>query len=344
MILVTGAAGYIGSQIVHALYRLYDQPRVIGVDNLSTGHACPLPHGFECFHGEIGAGQFMTNLMDRYKVTQIIHCAAKVVVPESVEQPLVYYRNNTADSFRLIEVAVKARVQGFVFASTAAVYGTPDLVQRPLREDDPCRPCSPYGQSKLMVEQYLRDVHTAEGLSVVILRYFNVAGADPLMRTGPRTEAASHLIPRVVRAGLGLIPKLFLYSQSDTRDYVHVADIADVNIRALEWANREGGCLTLNVGTGVKTTGIDVLTCTAGILAHYIPFELAQRREGDPPSVVADIRQIGAKLNWAPQYSLHQIIEDAIRWERSKSTTSNLMTPCHTPTILTGSPAPLPRR
>lgn len=315
-ILVTGAAGYIGSATVHGLYRKH---KVIGLDNLSTGKTCPLPAGFDCFHGEVGSRAFVGNLIDRYKVKQIVHCAAKVVAPESVDKPVEYYRNNAIDTMTLYEVAAKHRVQGFVFASTAAVYGSPDLIDRPLREDDPCRPCSPYGWSKLMAEQYMRDVHEVTGMNTVILRYFNVAGADPAGAYGPCTEYGSHLIPRVVRAALGLMPKVLVYGDgADRRDYVHVEDVARANRLALKWTEHDAGLLTLNVGTTVGFSAMNVIDCVQKTLGVKVPWDYAQRREGDPASIVASTKLITERFDWRPQYALKQIVEHAAQWEQTK--------------------------
>lgn len=314
-ILVTGAAGYIGSQIVHHLYRLYDQPKVIGVDNLTSGYTCNLPHDFECFMGDSGQPVFMNNLIQRYKVKQIIHCAASVVVPDSVANPQAYYFNNTVKSFELISVAIKNKVEGFVFSSSAAVYGEPEFA-RPIREDDPTRPCSPYGWSKLMTEQMLRDTYTAHGMNTVILRYFNVAGADPLGQTGQTNPNATHLVTKAVRASLG-VGKFTLYGDGhDSRDYVHVADVADANLRALEYTARHNGCLTVNVGTGQGVKAIDVV-CAVKALSKPFPVLEAQRRDGDPLSVIAHRGLINQKFNWSPQYSLVDMVEHAIKWEKS---------------------------
>lgn len=316
-ILVTGAAGYIGSQIVHTLNRVYEQVKVIGVDDLSTGHTCPLPRDFECFHGDVGHQRFMGNLIDRYKVKRIVHCAAKVVVPESVEFPVHYYENNTAATLALAAVAVDRGVEGIVFSSTAAVYGQM-LGGRLVKEDDQKKPVSPYGWSKLMAEQMLRDVHIATGLDVTILRYFNVAGADPLGRTGPNTEHGSHLIPRVVRAGLGRIPKLLVYGDGqDVRDYVHVADLAAAHLSAIYY--ERGGCREFNVGTGRGYSVMEVIEAVEDALGTPVPWEPAQRREGDPRSVVADSSSIQHVLGWRSKYELKDMVQHAIDWERSRS-------------------------
>lgn len=320
-IMVTGAAGYIGSQIVHSLSRLHDQPHVIGVDNLSTGHTCPLPRGFECFHGDVGHEAFIDNLLARYKVKQIIHCAAKVIVPESVEKPLEYYQNNTAASLTLIRAARRANVDSFIFSSTAAVYGQ-ELVNRPLKENDVCRPCSPYGHSKLMVEQMLKDNMIDSAMAVVVLRYFNVAGADPLGQTGQFTEHASHLVSRAVRAGLGLIPMLQVYGDgTDVRDYVHVADLARAHIQALDWCKTygPGNIATFNVGSGRGYSVNDVIKAVSASVRHDVPVVQAQRREGDPFYVVADTNFIKSVLDWEPRYDLRTIVGHAIAWERHRS-------------------------
>lgn len=316
-ILVTGAAGYIGSQIVHTLNRVFNQPKVIGVDNLTAGYTCNLPHGFECFMGNVQHTEFMNNLIQRYKVRQIVHCAASVVVPESVEQPMAYYANNVLASHELIRLAVANKVEGFVFSSSAAVYGQGEVGGRPLREDDRTIPCSPYGWSKLMTEQMLRDTYTAHGMNTVILRYFNVAGADPLWQTGQTSPNATHLVTKAVRASMG-IGKFTLYGDGhDVRDYVHVADVATANMAALEYTARHNGCLTLNVGRGEGHNVNEIVCATAFHAKKAFPITHAQRREGDPVSIVANTQLIRERFNWAPRYDLNAMVEHAIKWEKS---------------------------
>jgi UDP-glucose 4-epimerase len=344
-ILVTGAAGYIGSQIVHTLHRTFEQPKLIGLDNLSAPKTCALPNGVQCLFGEIGDRKFMVNVLDRFGVTKIIHCAAKVIVPESVEHPLRYYKNNVSDTMTLLEAAVEFGCD-FIFSSTAAVYGEADLRVGQLREDDACRPVSPYGAGKLMIEQVLDDLYHSDGLRSVCLRYFNVAGADPLGLTGPNTEAASHLIPRVVRAGMGLIPTVFVTGDgNDRRDYIHVADVAAANMAALEWTGRYTEPLTVNVGRGVPVTINDVIAEVEHQLGKKVPVTPApRRREGDPRECVANVKLIKERFNWEPQYSLRQIVEHAISWENSlqRSTTTTPTSPSCTRTIPGASMTPAP--
>lgn len=319
MILVTGAAGYIGAQVVHTLNRYYDQPKMIGVDNLSAGYTCNLPHGFECFMGDVGHAEFMGNLIDRYKVKQIVHCAASVVVPESVEQPMAYYANNTIKTFDLLRVAIAKKVEGFVFASTAAVYGEPDLLgaQRGVREDDWTRPTSPYGTSKLMTEQMLRDIYVAHGMNTVVLRFFNVAGADPLCVTGQTSPNATHLVTQAVRAAVLGRPFKIYGDGKQVRDYIHVADVAEAVTRSLEWTARHNGVLTLNVGSGIGHSVQQVLETVTFVSKKHFPIVAAQPREGDPRSIVADTKLIRARFNWEPQYDLNAIVEHAIKWEKT---------------------------
>lgn len=316
MILVTGAAGYIGSQIVHQLYRLHDRPQVIGVDTMSAGYTCNLPKGFECIVGNAGDRAFMSHLIDSYKVKQIIHCAASVVVPDSVALPMDYYQNNVINSHALIETAIRKKVEGFVFSSSAAVYGQPEF-NRPIQEDDATRPCSPYGWSKLMTEQMLKDAHVAHGMNTVILRYFNVAGADPLGQTGQTNPNATHLITKAVRAVVLRKPVPIFGDGTDVRDYVHVADVADANTLALEYTRRHNGCLTLNVGRGVGMSVMDVLHIVRAAVrrAKQAAVEFKDRREGDPVSIVANTRLIQQKFNWAPRYGLNDMVKDALKWE-----------------------------
>src|SRR5438105_487635 len=227
-ILVTGGSGYIGSHMVHELADAGEA--VVAVDDLSTGFRSALPKTAPLVVGDVGDGELMADVIRSRKVEAIIHFAASVVVPDSVRDPLGYYRNNTANSRALIEAAVKGGVRHFIFSSTAAVYGNPERV--PVCENDATVPTSPYGSSKLMIEIMLRDATHAHGLRHVIFRYFNVAGADPLGRTGQATKRATHLIKVAVETALGLRPKLEVfgtdYSTPDgtcIRDYIHVCDL-----------------------------------------------------------------------------------------------------------------------
>src|SRR6202163_596905 len=248
-ILVTGGAGYIGSHMVHALVDAGES--VVVLDNLSTGFNWAVPKVVPLVIAETGDQARVAALIAEHKVDAIIHFAASIVVPDSVADPLGYYRNNTVNSRALIETAVTGGVRHFIFSSTAAVYGNPERV--PVREDDPTIPMSPYGSSKLMTEIMLRDAGAAHELRHVILRYFNVAGADPLGRTGQSTKGATHLIKVAVEAALGMRPKMDVfgtdYSTPDgtcIRDYIHVSDLVAAHYAALAYLRGGGASTTFN--------------------------------------------------------------------------------------------------
>jgi UDP-glucose 4-epimerase len=248
-ILVTGGAGYIGSHMVHALADAGE--RVVVLDNLTTGFAWAVAQGVPMLVGDTGDQPLVARLIAEHGVTDIIHFAASIVVPDSVSDPLGYYRNNTANSRALIECAVKGGVRRFIFSSTAAVYGNPAAM--PIGEDDPTFPMSPYGSSKLMTEIMLRDAGAAHGLDHVILRYFNVAGADPRMRTGQSTRGATHLIKVAVETALGKRAKIDVFGTdyptpdgTCIRDYIHVADLVRAHSDALTYLRGGGRPVTLN--------------------------------------------------------------------------------------------------
>src|SRR6516165_1068048 len=225
-VLVTGGAGYIGSHMVHALVDAGEQ--VVVLDNLTTGFDWAVPPSAKLAIGDAGDQSCVAALIAQHRVDAVLHFAASIVVPDSVRDPLGYYRNNTINSRALIETAVKQGVRNFIFSSTAAVYGNPTRV--PVREDDPTEPTSPYGSSKLMTEIMLRDASTAHGLRHVILRYFNVAGADPLGRTGQSTRAATHLIKVAVETALGLRPNMAIFGTDyPTADSTYVRDYIQVS-------------------------------------------------------------------------------------------------------------------
>jgi UDP-glucose 4-epimerase len=319
-ILITGGCGYIGSHMVHALVDAGE--RVVVIDNLSTGFRSALPLNVPLIVGDIGEQATVERLMREHDVSTIIHFAGSIVVPDSVRDPLGYYRNNTANSRTLLEAAVKCSVRQFIFSSTAAVYGNPDTV--PITEQAPLRPMSPYGTSKLMTELMLRDVGAAHGMRHVALRYFNVAGADPQLRTGQSTPAATHLIKVAVQTALGLRPQIEVfgtdYPTADgtcIRDYIHVVDLVAAHAAALSHLRRGGGSLTLNCGYGRGYSVLEVIAAVERAAGRRIDVRHGERRAGDPAVIVADAARLRATLGWHPQFDdLDRIVGHALAWER----------------------------
>jgi UDP-glucose 4-epimerase len=319
-VLVTGGAGYIGSHMVHAL--LDAGERVVVLDNLSTGFDWAVPAAAPLVVGGSGDQNLVGKIIRDHDVDAVIHFAASVVVPDSVRDPLGYYRNNTVNSRALIECAIQHGVHHFIFSSTAAVYGNP--VEIPVREDAPTTPISPYGWSKLMTEIMLRDASRAHGLSHAVLRYFNVAGADPQGRTGQSTAGATHLIKVAVETALGLRDELNVfgtdYPTTDgtcIRDYIHVADLVLAHRAALRALRAGAPSLTLNCGYGHGFSVREVIDAVKRASGVDFTVKNAPRRAGDAAMVVADTAQIRQKLKWRPQYDdLAMIVRDALAWER----------------------------
>jgi UDP-glucose 4-epimerase len=284
-ILVTGGAGYIGS---HMVYELRDRgERVVVLDNLSTGFDWAIPQAAPLIIGDSGDQRLVASLIVQHGVTAIMHFAASIVVPQSVRDPLSYYRNNTVNSRALIETAVKAQVENFIFSSTAAVYGNARVV--PIGEESPTEPMSPYGSSKLMTEIMLRDAAHAHGLRYVILRYFNVAGADPQQRTGHSTAGATHLIKVALETALGLRPKMDVfgtdYPTADgtcIRDYIHVSDLARAHFDALRYLRAGGASVICNCGYGHGFSVLQVIDAVRRITGVEFRADFAPRRPGDP--------------------------------------------------------------
>ncbi|MEA3023664.1 MAG: UDP-glucose 4-epimerase [Alphaproteobacteria bacterium] len=318
-ILVTGGAGYIGSHMVHALVDAGE--RVVVLDNLSTGFDWAVAKQATLVVGETGDQALVQNLIAQNGVEAIIHFAASIVVPESVADPLGYYRNNTANSRALIECAVRGGVKQFIFSSTAAVYGNPAKV--PVDENDQLMPMSPYGSSKLMTEIMLRDAGAAHGLAHVILRYFNVAGADPALRTGQSTKGATHLIKVAVETALGRRPRMQVFGTdyptpdgTCVRDYIHVADLVRAHGDALRYLRGGGASTTLNCGYGRGFSVFQVIDTVRRVSGVDFEIEVAARRPGDPARIVARSDKIRALLGWRPQYDdLATIARDALEWE-----------------------------
>jgi len=323
-VMVTGGAGYIGS---HMVYELADAgERVVVLDNLSTGFDWGVAKGVPLIIGETGDQALVARLIREHGVDAIIHFAASIVVPDSVRDPLGYYRNNTVNSRALIECAVKGGVRHFIFSSTAAVYGNP--AESPVKEEAPTLPISPYGWSKLMTEIMLRDAGSAYGLQHVILRYFNVAGADPQRRTGQSTRAATHLIKVAVETVLGLRPKLDVFGDdyptpdgTCIRDYIHVSDLVRAHADALRYLRSGAPSLTLNCGYGHGFSVLDVIDAVKRVSGGDFKFDIAPRRVGDPAQIVAHSEQARTKLGWQPRHDdLSTIVCDALNWERELMT------------------------
>jgi UDP-glucose 4-epimerase len=319
-VLVTGGAGYIGSHMVHALADAGEP--VVVLDDLSTGFRSALPQSAPLFVGDVGDQRLVASIIGDHKVSAIIHFAGSIVVPDSLRDPLGYYRNNTVNTRALIESAVKGGVKHFIFSSTAAVYGNPAVL--PVREDAPTQPMSPYGTSKLMSEIMLHDVAAAHDLRYVILRYFNVAGADPQQRTGQSTPAATHLIKVGVETALGLRPKLDVYGTdyptpdgTCIRDYIHVSDLARAHSAALTHLRRGGAGMTFNCGYGHGYSVLEVIGAIERVTGRKLPVQMVGRRPGDPVSLVADVDRIRSSLDWSPQFEdLDTIVSHALAWEQ----------------------------
>ena len=319
-ILVTGGAGYIGSHMVYALVDAGEP--VVVLDNLSTGFRWAIPDQVPLVVGETGDAELVAKLLKQHEVDAIIHFAASIVVPESVAHPLMYYRNNTANSRTLIEAAVNGGVKHFIFSSTAAVYGNPKTV--PVAEDAPLAPMSPYGSSKLMTEIMLRDAGIAHGLGHVILRYFNVAGADPKLRTGQSTKGATHLIKVAVETALGMRPRIEVFGTdyptpdgTCIRDYIHVSDLVSAHSDALAYLRGGGASVTANCGYGRGFSVLEVLDTVKRVSGVEFPVTLSPRRPGDPARIVAASDRARAVLGWQPRLDdLSTIVTHALAWER----------------------------
>lgn len=319
-VLVTGGAGYIGS---HTVNELRDGGEaVVVLDNLSTGFRALVPPGVPLVVGSTGDRDLVAETIRRYGVEAIVHFAASIVVPDSVRDPLGYYRNNTLNTCSLLDVAIGQGVRQVIFSSTAAVYGNAEHV--PVREEEPTAPISPYGTSKLMSEIMLHDAAKAHGLRFVALRYFNVAGADPQGRTGQSTPQATHLIKVACEAALGIREKLSVYGTdyptpdgTCLRDYIHVSDLARAHSAALAYLREGGAPATFNCGYGRGASVFEVIDAVKRVSGVDFPVEIAPRREGDPTALVADVSRIRGALAWTARFQeLDTIVTHALAWER----------------------------
>ncbi|MEI8145218.1 MAG: UDP-glucose 4-epimerase GalE [Alphaproteobacteria bacterium] len=319
-ILVTGGAGYIGSHMVLALCEAGE--RVVVLDNLSTGFAWAIDPRATLVVGDMGDQALVETVMRENDVEAIIHFAAKIVVPDSVADPLGYYLSNTVKTRTVIAAAVASGVKHMIFSSTAAVYGTPAV---PLvTEEVETRPESPYGTSKLITEWMLRDAAAAHPLTYAVLRYFNVAGADPSGRTGQSTPNATHLIKVAIQTAMGLRPKMDVFGTdyptpdgTCLRDYIHVTDLVSAHAVALKHLRGGGENITLNCGYGTGNSVKEVIDTVRAVTGVNFRADYAPRRPGDAAAVVADSTKLKTRLGWVPMHAhLPGIVEDAYRWER----------------------------
>ena len=320
-VLVTGGAGYIGS---HAVLALKDAGWPVAViDNLTTGFRFAIPDGVPLYEGDIEDEALLARIFAEQGTRAIMHFAGSIIVPESVENPLKYYHNNTAKTRALLSAAVAAGVPHFIFSSTAATYGIPAV--SPVTEDCPRNPINPYGMSKLMTEHMLADVAFAHPLNFCALRYFNVAGADPQARTGQSTAGATHLIKVAVEAALGKRDSVAVFGTdyatpdgTGVRDYIHVSDLAAAHVLALEGLiEQPGRSLTMNCGYGRGFSVLEVLDAVDRVTNNKLLRHMGPRRAGDPDSLISDNTRIKATVPWVPQYAdLDVIVSHALAWER----------------------------
>jgi UDP-glucose 4-epimerase len=319
-VLVTGGAGYIGSHAILELMAGGYQPVVL--DDLSTGVRAAVPENVPFYDGAVGNSPLLKEIIARHDVSAVMHFAGSIVVPESVTNPLKYYENNTVSTLHLIHAALEARINRFIFSSTAAVYGVP--ASSPVDEGAPTQPINPYGSSKLMSEQMLRDAAAANpAFRPIALRYFNVAGADPEGRAGQQGPNTTHLVRAAVEVALGVRPMLQIFGTdyptrdgTCERDYIHVTDLAAAHVSALRYLETGGASVTLNCGYGRGHTILEVVAGLEKMLGRKLPTSKAPRRPGDPPSLVSKADRIREVLGWRPKHAdLSEIIGTALRWQ-----------------------------
>lgn len=318
-ILVTGGAGYIGSHVVRQLGERTE--KVIVLDNLSTGFRSAVLHG-QLVVGDTGDRELVTQLLREHRIETVMHFAAHTIVPESVSNPLKYYGNNTCSTRSLLQSCQEAGVKHFVFSSTAAVYGMP--AGGIAAEDSPTQPINPYGTSKLMSEWMLRDLAAATSLRYVVLRYFNVAGSDPGRRIGQSTINATLLTKVACEAAVGKRPHVSIfgtdYATADgtgVRDYIHVEDLADAHVKALDYLRANGTSATLNCGYGHGYSVREVISTVDRVNGQPLMTVEGPRRAGDPPTLVAQAHRVRQVLSWTPRYDdLEAIVRSQLEWER----------------------------
>jgi UDP-glucose 4-epimerase len=321
-VLITGGAGYIGSHAVYAF--LEAGAEVVVLDDLSTGVQANLPRAVPFYQGDVADRDLVSRIVREHRVQGVLHFAGSIVVPESVANPAKYYRNNTSRGLDLIDTLIASGVKRVVFSSTAAVYGVPERV--PIPETAPLQPINPYGWSKLFFEQQLKDLGAAHGLASAILRYFNVAGADPRGRTGQSTPQATHLIKIASQAATGQRHGMSVYGTdyptrdgTCVRDYIHVSDLAEAHVAAYELLKGGEESCTFNCGNGHGYSVREVIGAMEAAAGRPLRLTYEGRRAGDPPELVADPSRLFSRVAWRPRYSLVDMVQTALEWERRQS-------------------------
>ena len=319
-ILVTGGAGYIGSHIVRDLGQKGFNPIVY--DNLSTGNRDNVLYG-DFIPGDVRDATLLKEVIHKYSIKSVIHFAAFIVVSESVSKPFKYYENNSFNTFKLIKTCIETGVENFLFSSTAAVYGIPGKI--PVNETSVMNPTNPYGNSKVFTEMLLEDVSIAyPGFNYIALRYFNVAGADPQARIGQNYKNPTHLITLALKTALGDYPHLNIFGTdyntpdgTTIRDYIHIDDLSNAHLLALDYLKAEKKSRVFNCGYGMGRSVLEVVKTTKEVTGINFPTKSAERRPGDPPELVADSTLIQRELDWKPLYNdLDYIIKTSWEWEK----------------------------
>lgn len=319
-ILVTGGAGYIGSHVVKML--LERGENVVIIDNLSRGHKESIPKGVSFERADLLDFEGLSNSIKKYSIDAVIHFAAFAYVGESVENPQMYYSNNVVGSFNLINALKENNIDKIVFSSTCSVYGNP--LNIPISESETPKPINPYAKTKFIIENILNDYDTAYGLNYAALRYFNAAGDSDDSQIGESHDPEPHLIPLVLFAALGRREKIYVYGDdyptkdgTCIRDYIHVNDLADAHIKALEYLRNNGKSTVFNLGTGNGYSVNEIIDTAREITGVHLKAEVVGRRPGDPAELVADNKKAREVLGWIPKYDLDKIIKTAWAWHKN---------------------------
>jgi UDP-glucose 4-epimerase len=320
-VLVTGGAGYIGSHVVRML--LKKNVKVVVIDNLSRGHIESIPEEVIFEKADLLDREALNDAVSKYPIDSVIHFAAFAYVGESVENPGLYYQNNVAGSINLLNVLKENGIRKIVFSSTCSLYGNPEIV--PISEKESVKPINPYAKTKFQIENVLDDFDKAYGMKYAALRYFNAAGADLNGEIGESHNPEPHVIPIVMQAALGIRDKVYIFGDdyltkdgTCIRDYIHVNDLADAHIKALEYLDEKNKSLILNLGTGTGYSVKEIIENAKTITGKNIYTEIAPRREGDPAVLIADNKKAEEFLGWIPQYGLNDILQSAWKWHQNQ--------------------------